>query len=205
MPRSTLLTLAALTAAVASQAAHADIVNASFEMSIPGDPYTPLGWENYPNPEYGFLAGRYWGDYVYGRGAAEGEWVGFVTGLGVMSQVITLAAGDQVLIETTGYSDVSQYSMSAVVVLDMLADDVSASASLWLGDSSNPRGFVPAWRTLSVTAPEDGTYTLALFTRGMFTGDGEFMVFYDNLRVVPAPGAATVLAMCGVLAARRRR
>ena len=39
----------------------------------------------------------------------------------------------------------------------------------------------------------------------MFINAGEFMVFYDNPRVVPAPGALAMLGLASPLAARRRR
>jgi hypothetical protein len=200
---------ALVAAGLCAAAAHASIVNPSFE-----DVYAynhpnpmlqgfllPVGW-NVPDVPPGF--DPFWWD-EFGAIAVEGY--GFSTptdGMRIVFvtsriwQTVTLTGGDQIVLDVFVWSD--GWTVGGVGMW------ISNGQSTWsssLEFNSSDGVIYTGWQQLTLTVPASGTYELSLLNG--LGGDGGALAFFDNIRVIPTPGAAALLGLSSVLVARRRR
>ncbi len=206
MTRPIIHLLAALAVSAAASAAEADIVNPSFEQVYPNPLvegwFLPSGWDVEENAWVWSDTGQ-WAEGSFLLPPTHGQWkAGTAFGYS-LSQQVGLNAGDQVLVDVAMTCD---------------AWYADGWAEIRLGDWQNPAAFsrsyvvmsryntsLIGWHTLSLTVPASGTYDLALQGISSGTGDGTIYFHFDNVRVVPAPGAAALLVLGGAVVARRRR
>lgn len=200
--------LAAL--AFVAQSGQASIVNPSFEDTT-AHPLSdffrvPTGWtvdtwlfSDEPN------SGAIDGPYFVTR-PTHGQSMG-ISSPGRLTQSVSLQAGDEILVDVAIETD--QFESSGLAYIELVAPQVTLSTGIdvpWLsgfgwGGSTTRID----WQTLSLVVPTTGTYELRLHGYFGGTGDGWTSAFFDNIRVVPAPGAAVVLGLAGVLLSQRRR
>jgi hypothetical protein len=205
-PRS-LAAFVLVAAGLCAATAHASIVNPSFE-DVYNHPrfqefLLPVGWDV---PDAHPDAGPDWWEW---SGVYIWEWGGFVTptdgtrlvfvspGLRIW-QTVTLTAGDQILLDVFVWSDGWTVGSAGMWI--------SNGQSTWsssLEFNSFDGVIDTGWQQLTLTVPASGDYELSLFNQLYGAGGG--LAFFDNIRVIPTPGAAALLGLSSVLVARRRR
>jgi hypothetical protein len=207
-PHTTTLIAPLAALALMAQAGHASIINPSFEDTtahqLTGEIRVPTGWtiDTYFNgyPLSGATEG-----WPFATQPTHGQSMGIARD-GRLTQSVFLQAGDEVLVDVAIETDRSGSGGEALFELvspeTFLSRQINVSIS-WFG-----RGYGISridWQTLSLVVPTTGTYELRL--QGFFDGtaDGGTSAFFDNIRVVPSPGAAATLGFAGVLAAGVRR
>lgn len=185
------------TAILLAGTAGAQIVNGSFEIAdpdYPEDPWfsVPLGWTNPLGYDYYGWRSAWW----FGFTPVDGSFMAVVPGGGWLDQEgIWLNAGDRVVFEY-GVDNFDSYRAASAMVsligherVDFFGPEVPVGGTL-------------SWTTGEIVAPVSGVYTLRI------SGDGygySPAALFDNVRVVPGPGAAMLLAAGGLTAMRRRR
>ncbi|MBY0262368.1 MAG: hypothetical protein K2Q20_08485 [Phycisphaerales bacterium] len=217
MARPIVHLLAAFGVAAIAPAVHAAIVNPSFEdvYPSPNDPIftLPVGWNTSTGQAPGYDPwDTSWADsydiYMSQYFApSDGERMGINSSTGILWQSVTFSAGDTILVDVAMVTDASLASGAATVALgSFLNYAASASYSVPLGGGfGGLRTPWIGWHTVSLTVPATGTYDLILIGSFGGTADGKTHTYFDNIRVVPSPGAAAFLTLGGLLAARRRR
>ncbi len=216
MSRFTLHLVVPLGVAAIASASHAGIVNPSFEDVYPSprDPFAmlPVGWTTVV-PEDGW-------DAVYAEGIdyyvlspitpIDGRAMAIVTRPWRLWQTVTLAAGDTILVDVAVATSSPQADGTAMVGLGSFRDqwwNFAAWTGLnvpYLSNFGTAGVSWIGWQTLSLTVPATGTYDLVLIN-SFNTGLGDVSTYFDNIRVIPAPGAAAMLVLGGAVVARRRR
>lgn len=215
MARSIVHLLAALGVAAIAPAVHAAIVNPSFEdvdanyqitgWNVPGDPdgnWLPWAWSNLwgqpPNPGSGELCAAM--DFGGGGG-----------------QLVTLNAGDVVLFDAGAITPrgpyfADDYRLQVWLIDPSLSWPIDGAPwdpntpTRWNMYWPSDTPLLGQWLTGSLTAPATGTYRLGFWgSAGINVGNQGMFVMIDNFRVVPAPGAASLLGLGILLAACRRR
>jgi hypothetical protein len=214
-PRS-LAAFALVAAGLCAAAAHASIVNPSFE-----DVYAynhpnpmlqgfllPVGW-NVPDVPPGF--DPFWWD-EFGAIAVEGY--GFSTptdGMRIVFvtsriwQTVTLTGGDQIVLDVAidnsyGYFT---YGCAGMSISNGQSTWSSVLEIPWDNRLGWPNNDTTGWQQITLTVPASGTYELTLWSA--LGGSGGGAALFDNIRVIPTPGAAALLGLSSVLVARRRR
>jgi hypothetical protein len=206
--RRSLAALALVAAGLCAATAHASIVNPSFEdVYIPPrfqDVLLPVGWNVFDAPPdagpdwWDDHSASVWGDEWGWVTPPDGTRVLFVTSGARVWQTVTLTGGDQILLDVFVWSDgwtVGSAGMS-----------ISNGQSTWSSslEFDSSWGVInTGWQQITLTVPASGTYELTLFNG--LGGDGGALAFFDNIRVIPTPGAAALLGLSSVLVARRRR
>ncbi|MBX9736151.1 MAG: hypothetical protein K2X32_04425 [Phycisphaerales bacterium] len=219
MSRSALHLVVTLGVAAIASASHAGIVNPSFEDVYPSprEPLLmlPVGWTT-EVPEEGW-------DAVYAEGydiyvgspitPTDGRAMAIATSPWRLWQTVTLTAGDTILVDVAMATNSTQAFGTAVIGLGSGSDysgwtNLSTYSSFkvpYPGISAGPGASWIGWQTLSLTVPATGTYDLVLIGSFSHNGDGSVSTYFDNIRVIPGPGAAGLLTVGGLLVARRRR
>jgi hypothetical protein len=203
-PRS-LAVFALVAAGLCAATAHASIVNPSFE-DVYNHPrfqevLLPVGWNVFDAPPD---AGPSWWEE---HGPWVVEWDGLSTdGTRALLtlhdnriwQTVPLTGGDQIVLDVFVWSD--GWTVGGVGMW------ISNGQSTWsssLEFNSSDGVIYTGWQQLTLTVPASGTYELSLLNG--LGGDGGALAFFDNIRVIPTPGAAALLGLSSVLVARRRR
>jgi hypothetical protein len=199
--------LAAL--AFVTQSGQASIVNPSFEDTT-AHPLTdffrvPTGWTIdtwlfSEEPTSGATDG-----WPFVTRPTHGQSMGISAG-GFLTQSVLLQAGDEVLVDVAIETD--RFQSDGLAYIALVAPQMTLSTGIdvpWLSFGLGGTTSRIDWQTLSLVVPTAGTYELRLHGYFGGTGDGWTWAFFDNIRVVPAPGAAVVLGLAGVLISRRRR
>jgi hypothetical protein len=191
---------ASLAAAVLlAGAAHAQIINGSFEIADPSAPddgwiSSALGWSNPLGEEYsGWRAPAWFGGITPTHGSymavcAAGTWLD--------QEGVWLNAGDRVVFEYAVVNPEDSYQPAIAYASLIGVDRVNFFSPLV------PIGGIMPWTTGEIVAPLSGVYTLRIGGEGYgYWAAASF----DNFRVVPAPASAAVIACGGLLTLRRRR
>lgn len=219
MPRFFPLVIATLAGTATCSAVRADLVNGSFEFGFvtsspiwsdyrgiwdvasgwngDGGPYEPVpgpGWRAGPS---GILP---WLGQVT---PSDGQWFG-VVGSWLYSDPVRLEAGQRVLFDIGVLYDGQSFDRTWLIELWDDWNSPSALSTLITLSENQPTGgsHFTGWTTMSIVVPRSGDFTLSFDT---VLGTGFAYGLIDNIRVVPAPGAAAVLGLVGVSAAGRRR
>jgi hypothetical protein len=196
--------------AICGPGAHAGIINPSFEDTT-AHPLTdfvriPTGWTIdtwlfSDEPTSGATDGVY-----FVTRPTHGQSMGISAG-GFLTQSVSLHAGDEILVDVAIETD--RFESSGLAYIALVAPQMTLSTEVdvpWLsGFGTGGATSRIDWQTLSLVVPTTGTYELRLHGYFGGTGDGWTFAFFDNIRVVPAPGAAVVLGLAGVRLSRRRR
>lgn len=177
--------------------ASAQIINGSFEIADPLNPYLAQGWTHpLGGEEY---QGNRWPFWIGGIVPTHGDWMFACSGM-IEQQGVFLNAGDRLLFDYALYNNAFG-TLAAYVEIAGPATAFFVSESIadnWPFGSSRPMA------SGEIIVPESGFYVLRLHAGYAGGSSGEFAVFYDNLRIVPAPGAAAILLAGGLLPRRRR-
>jgi hypothetical protein len=112
-------------------------------------------------------------------------------------QTVPLTGGDQIVLDVFVWS----YGWTVGSAGMSISNGQSTWSSSLEVDSS--WGVNTGWQQLTLTVPASGTYELTLLSA--LDGDAGAFACFDNIRVIPAPGAAALLGLSSVLVARRRR
>lgn len=221
MSRSTLHLVVTLGVVAIASASHAGIVNPSFEDVYPSPRDSqfmlPVGWNTLiaDDSPFGPYDTAWAGEedvYMFPSfGPSDGGFMAIGSMNAPLWQSVTLTAGDVILVDVAAATNSSHQDGAAMVGLGSIGDRWGNLAALGRFDVPSESNFgwfgVPwiDWQTVSLTVPATGTYDLILF--GSFGGnaDGQTNTYFDNIRVVPAPGALALLGLGGVIASRRRR
>lgn len=193
--------LAAAAALLLAGAAHAQIINGSFEIADPSAPddgwiSSALGWSNPLGEEYsGWRAPAWFGGITPTHGSfmavcPAGTWLD--------QEGVWLNAGDRVVFEYAVENPADSYRPAGAYV-SLIGVDVDRVDFF---SPPVPIGGIMPWTTGEIVAPLSGVYTLRIAGDGYgyFAG-----AYFDNFRVVPAPAAAALIGCGGLLALRRRR
>jgi hypothetical protein len=205
-PRS-LAALALVAAGLCAVTAHASIVNPSFEdvYNHPDPMYQdflqPVGWNN---PDFNPLWPPYGAWVVDGADVMPTDGTKMVLIQNRIWQTVTLTAGDQILLDVaiinTGYS--RTWGNAGISI----SNGQSTWSSFFEIPYNSPLDWpisTTGWQQLTLTVPASGTYELTLLSA--LDGDAGAFACFDNIRVIPTPGAAALLGLSSVLVARRRR
>ncbi|MBY0313705.1 MAG: hypothetical protein K2W85_16695 [Phycisphaerales bacterium] len=219
MNRSALHLVVRLGVAAITSASHAGIVNPSFEDVYPSphDPFVvlPVGWTTVVTEEgFDTAWAEKFGEYgAPPAGPTDGRAMAIVTAPWRIWQTVTLTAGERIFVDVAVATSSSQAYGSAVIALGSSWNEpalwnFAASASL---DVPYPGNFGSGgvswigWQTLSLTVPATGTYDLVLIGGFSGTANGGTNTYFDNIRVIPAPGTAALLVLGRARLNRRRR
>lgn len=205
MGRFTVHVAVTLGVAAITSASHAGIVNPSFEDEF-------LGWSMLGGD--GFVLN--WNGFGGTPNPGAGQAAASMEGPGGGWQTVALSAGDVILFDAAPAQPFGPgYGGGAFHLQVWLGPATSMYPEQW--DLNTPTQVniswyepdVPygQWTTRSVTAPSTGLYTLGFFgwTSSTFPGLDARWMLLDNFRIVPAPGAAALLALAAVASSRRRR
>jgi hypothetical protein len=206
-PRS-LAALALVAAGLCAATAHASIVNPSFEDAYNHPRFQefllPVGWDVFDaHPDAGPSWWEESGVYIWRdewglvTTPTDGTRKLFITLGARIWQTVTLTAGDQILLDVAIFTSPWPSGSAGMWI--------SNGQSIWSSslEFDTGGGFNTGWQQLTLTVPASGTYELSLFNH-VFDYGG-VLAFFDNIRVIPTPGAAALLGLSSVLVARRRR
>jgi hypothetical protein len=185
-------------AASLTHAAHAQIVNGSFEIPRPNDSYQALGWY-WPLWDEEFRGMRWQGSWL-DIAPTDGEHMLAVFEM-MQQDSITLNAGDRVVFDYALYNNAFGV-LGAYVELSGPSQVTFESELIHWSDMRRPM------TSGEIVVPQSGVYRLRLYANYFGGSAGEFMVFYDNFRVVPVPApsaAGLLVAGLACVPMRRRR
>ncbi len=219
MGRSIFHLVATLAIAAAATASHAGIVNPSFDDVFPSPRsqwhyMLPSGWsadiaedDGTGQPYDLAWVSQYdtWGSSPITP--SNGGWMAIVTAGGYFSQEVSLTAGDQILVDfAVSTTDLFAFG-TAFMALQDGPIQVFASFEVPFNSDFGTQGSQRwlNWQTLTLTVPSTGTYTLSLNGQFNGAGNGEHYTFFDNVRIVPAPGSLALLGLTSLVPPLRRR
>ena len=191
--RTTASSVCVLALALFTSPATAQLINGSFELGGVGEDIP--GWEVNVTPSA--PVSRVTNSFLGSLIPTDGTWMVELPDTQIVStNAVFLRAGDRVLLDiSVDAYESGTFEMGA----EIRHRDTTEGDRFTLNASQWGQG----WRTVELTAPVSGDYLLTAGWIGAATTNA--YVYVDNVRIVPSPGIAPLLATGGLLAARRRR